>query len=249
MHVENLPMPTEIENVHRTCTMGVPPPRPSQPGHRLFQEEWVGIEAAAELLEAYYANNEFDISVDTTKYKAALEWQWHHISHEWNGMKHPLQKVKKLHIRLRCEDFDRATCVSSDHPERGRGDRATIAFLEKLRIWLMPFCSLIDISAREQTKPEIEISLHTDFSYYCDSLLYQDADLTISERKMWLQEELCFYHMLEAIRGDVMALVQGGVRVRLVHRDRRTRDLTPFLQHIPVEGKMSRDVCHHCLPC
>ena len=146
-----------------------------------------------------------------------------------------------MHIRLRWEDFDRTTCVGAD-PERGRGENATIAYLGMLRDCLEPFCSLIDVSTKGQTKPGVEISLHTDFIYWCDSMLYTVRVLEPSERKMWLQEELCFYHMLEAIRGDVLALMQGGVQVRLVHRDRRSRDLTPFLQHIPVEVNMSQMV-------
>jgi hypothetical protein len=173
----------------------------------------VGYDAASELLETYYSNNAFDISVDPTSAFAARMWLREHITdgwngvhiHGWNGIPHPFDKVKKMHIRIRCEDFDKMTCPGGD-AKRGRGEPATQTYMKKiLHGCLVPFAAAVLVMSEQKKEkgknnPEIEISLHTAFTFESEEALYEPVRLEPGERKMWLGEEVCFYNMLEAVR-------------------------------------------------
>jgi hypothetical protein len=234
----DLSAPSVISNDHNAhASCGRIHPSPIQTNNHLFLPDQVGFKAATELLEGYYANNAFDISVYPYSAYAARAWQIQHILHGWNGIKHPLGKTKKLHIRLRCEDLDKKTCLGGD-AERGRAERAIREYMDMTHSWLGPFVATILTKGRNP-EMEVEVSLHTAFAFECDSDLYDGVELEPSEHKMWLQEESCFWNMLDAIRGEVLELIRGGVAVKVTHRDQmgivpRGRDLTPFL---PPQGK------------
>jgi hypothetical protein len=85
---------------------------------------------------------------------------------------------------------------------------------------LGPFAAaVLAMEQKKKGKTEIEISLHTAFTFESKEALYEPVELEPHERKMWLGEEVCFYNMLEAVRGRVCALIRGDVTVKVTHRD------------------------------
>jgi hypothetical protein len=237
----DLSAPTDVSNSNNAHNYIVAiHPSPLQSNDPLFLPEWVGYDAASELLETYYSNNAFDISIDPNSAMAARMWLREHMVRGWNGVRHPFDKVKKMHIRIRCEDLDHRTCVGGD-AERGRGEPATQKYMKRiLHGCLGPFAAaVLAMEQKKKGKTELEISLHTAFTFESEEALYEPVELEPHERKMWLGEEVCFYNMLEAVRGRVCALMRGCVTVKVTHRIQKSsgrmpegRDLTPFFRHM-----------------
>jgi hypothetical protein len=78
----DLSAPTDIlndHNAHASC--GRIYPSPHHPNNYLFLPNRVGSDAATELLEVYYANNAFDVSIDPYSVFATRMWSRAHIIH------------------------------------------------------------------------------------------------------------------------------------------------------------------------